>query len=172
MRNEGAHPRSGDLVRQIEHALGRRVTSMRPLGAGVDHVTFEIDGDLVAKVTPDRRGDTARHVDREARLLELIGPRLPVAVPKVVAIDPPGGLLVLTKIQGTSLLDRPSPEPERLVPTLVAVLGALRSIPSTRTADVAELDDAAPQDWLDEAAATYTRIAVHLEPGSTDDVSR
>lgn len=137
--------------------------SVRQLGRGIDHLALEIDGDLVARIATSQADRRSEQVAREARLLDLLAKLLPVAVPKVVASDPRAGLLVVTKIHGSSLLDRPSPDPQDLVPALAGVLGTLHGIPQALTSGIVDLDDTPPSAWLEEAMAVYTRVAQRLD---------
>ena len=161
-----------DLVARVEAALGRRVDSARFLGAGTDHTALEVDGHLVARFTAQPSGDAATQVEREANLLQVIAPLLPVAVPQVVAADPREGLLVVTKLPGASLLDRPSPEPQRLVPQLASLLAALGAIPAELTDGIVEPDADDPHDWLADCDRTYAEIANQLDPGHRRDIER
>lgn len=160
-----------DVLARVERALGRPAAAVRTLGRGTDHTALLIDDDLVARISNDDDVDPDE-IAREARLLEVVGAALPVAVPEVAAVDPAAGLLIVTRLPGVSLLDRPSPDPSRLVPHLVALLGSLRAIPAERTDGVVELDDAEPGAWLDEVAATFASVAHRLDTAQRDAVER
>jgi aminoglycoside phosphotransferase (APT) family kinase protein len=154
---------TSDAIVRAERTLGRPVSVVRTLGHGTDHTAVEIEGDLVVRIGLEHGQQAAERIEREARLLALIRPFVPTAVPEVVAADPSEGVLIVTKLPGVSLLDRPSPEPQRLVPRLAALLTALREIPTERADGIVAGDDFDPGAWLDDTADSYGRVAPELD---------
>src|ERR687894_1819898 len=124
---------------------------MERLGEGLDNVAYELDGTVVRI-----RREDPRSVLREAALLRLVAGVSPLPVPVPVAVDPDRGLLSYRKLPGVPLLHlaRPGPAPEVVGATLGGFLAALHAVPVDRVADLVEVDDTPPQEWLDEAAAT------------------
>ena len=98
----------------ISRELGRSTSHIRLLGRGADHLAFDVDGDLVARVATGTSDTGPSQVEREFRLLVLVATVAPIPVPTVAAVDASNGVMVTTKLAGVSLLDRPSRQPERL----------------------------------------------------------
>ena len=150
-------------VRQVlrahlpDHAAG----SVTPLGAGLDNVTFDVDGELVVRLArePDRD-----RLDREARLLAAVARVSPLPVPEPMLAVPELGCLAYRRLPGTPLLGLPRP-PHAAVPIAAALggfLAALHGIPAADVAGLADVDDTPLAEWLAEAAATYPAVAPHL----------
>jgi hypothetical protein len=153
MTNMNDDPRT--LVAElITRELGRSTSHIRLLGRGADHLAFDVDGDLVARVATGTSDTGRSQVEREARLLGLVATVAPIAVPTVAAVDASNGVMVTTKLAGVSLLDRPSLEPERLSPQLADLLASLRGLPIGELRTIVDEEDNAPEDWLDNAASS------------------
>lgn len=123
-----------------------------PLDGGLDHRAYAVGERWIA-----RFGDG---VEAEAALLEAIAPRLPLPVPAPVAAEP--GCAILERVPGRPLLELPRPERGRYAPALREFVRALHAL------DVdAPVDDAPPEEWLEEARATWEQVrseAPGLEP--------
>jgi aminoglycoside phosphotransferase (APT) family kinase protein len=134
---------------------------MEPLGEGLDNVAYEADGTVVRI----RRADP-RSVLREAALLRLVAGVSPLPVPVPVTVDPDRGLLSYRKLPGVPLLHlaHGRPAPAAVGATLGGFLAALHAVPAGRVADLVEVDDTPPQEWLDEAAAIWPSVAAYLPP--------
>ena len=104
-----------------------------PLGTGLDHRAYAVGEQLVARF--------GEGVEREARLLEVIAPRLPLPVPEPVIVG--GGCVIQRRIPGRPLLELPRAERARFAPQLLefaAVVHALEGID-------APVDDTPPAEW-------------------------
>ncbi len=80
-----------DLVRALVGRLrpGWAALPLTPLHrSGSSNALFRLGGDLLVRL-PRQPGGSAT-IEKEARWLPLIGPRLPAAVPEVVAVGEPG----------------------------------------------------------------------------------
>ncbi|MGX6606534.1 phosphotransferase family protein [Micromonosporaceae bacterium Da 78-11] len=143
-----------DVREIIATALpGYRVSSVRPLGAGLDNEAFEVNGDLVIRF---RRRDPAG-VEREARLLRLIAAVSPLPVPEPLIVDGARGCLGYRLLPGVALADLPPPG--TAVPgALGGFLAALHAVPAARVAGLVDTDPAAPADWLDETNTHWVAI--------------
>jgi aminoglycoside phosphotransferase (APT) family kinase protein len=153
-----------DAVRDVvaTHAPDRRVESVRLLGEGLDHVVFEVDGDLVVRFA--RRPDAAR-LDREVRLLAAVAAVSPVPVPEPVFADAARGCLAYRKLAGVPLLDlQRSPADTSIAATIGWVLAALHALPVAEAATLVDTDDESPDTLLLEAAATYPAVSDRIPP--------
>lgn len=134
----------------IEAVLGRAVGDLVVLGQGTDHVAVEVEGELVARlpVASDGGGELVAGVEREVRVLGVVGELSPVAVPVVVAADPGRGVIVTRKVSGVSLLGRSLAVDDRVVEQLAALIVALHCGP----VDGFEVDDYPLDRYLADAA--------------------
>ncbi|MFC3993963.1 phosphotransferase family protein [Actinoplanes siamensis] len=142
------------------HLPGYRVESIDLIGAGTDHTAFEINSDLIVRLSkspdPDR-------TEREARLLTTVRGVAPLPVPEPVFVAAEHGCLAYRKLPGTPLLNLPAPgRPERIAATLGEFLAALHTLPASLLAGLVDTDAQPPAEWLDEAAETYDAVAGHL----------
>jgi aminoglycoside phosphotransferase (APT) family kinase protein len=140
-----------DLVEQV----------VSPLGHGLDNTAFLV-GDLVLRVSD------GPSVVREARLLDVVAPRVSVPVPQPRFADGDLGVLAYQLIAGRSLLGRAA------FPGLAPRLGRfLRELHGTDPALLGELlprDDADPEQWLVDLDGPDDLLAVlHASvPAPTD----
>ena len=142
-----------DVHEIIATALpGYRISTVRPLGAGLDNEAFEVNGDLVVRF---RRRDPAG-VDREARLLRQIAAVSPLPVPEPLFADVTRGCLGYRLLPGVALCDRP-PVGTAVPEALGGLLAALHAIPAGRLTGLVDTDPDTPADWLTETAADWDR---------------
>ena len=145
------------------HLPGLRADAVTPLGSGLDHDAYDVDGTLVVRYRrePDREA-TAAAVLREAELLRRVAAVCPVPVPRVRLVLPEEGCLVLGRLAGAPLLGCSGAERGAVAPgvgaTLGAVLAALHAVPLDRLGVEVDVDDVAPEEWQDEAAETYRTV--------------
>lgn len=149
------------LARQLPGLQPSRVT---PLGFGLDHAAFEIDGELVVRFRRD--SDTAGRADRvrrEARLLSVLRELSPLPVPEVRFVLAELGCVGCTKLPGKPLLDLlpglDAASAIAVASALGTLLAALHSTPPSRVRELVETDAPAPTDWQNEARQTYENIA-------------
>lgn len=139
----------------IERTLARPISSVSSLGEGTDHAAYEVDGRLVARVQRSPDADGAAEIERERRVLEVVGAISPVPVPEVVAVDEAAGVMVVRKLPGSSLLDRPARDPERLIEPLVELLTALQVMDLKPLGAALVTDDVPLSAYLDEATELF-----------------
>ncbi|WP_217914544.1 phosphotransferase family protein [Miltoncostaea marina] len=137
---------------------------VRALGAGTDHAATLVGGRMVVRVAAERDpAARAAAVRREARLLEAIGDRVPVAVPRPALAVPDRGLLAYPLLPGAPLLALAPGRRAAAAPAVGATLGgllaALQAVPETVAAGLADPDDDPPDAWLAEAAELYAAVA-------------
>jgi hypothetical protein len=87
---------------------GLQVSSVALIGEGVDHLAYEVNGELVVRFSkeddPTRRAELIRS---ETGLLAAVAQISPLPVPEPVFTDAERGCWAYAKIPGTPLLDLP-----------------------------------------------------------------
>lgn len=167
-----AGPRRIDAVRDTVRAAvpGHPVRTVTQLGAGLDHVCFDVDGDLIVRVP--KRPDLAA-VDRELRLLDTVAGLLPVPVPRPV-FSTYDGWLGYRRLPGTALLDLPAGVRRMHATTVAATLGELldrlHTAPASRWSGLAGIDDQPLDEWRREAAAHVAVLTGVIPPAHRDAV--
>jgi aminoglycoside phosphotransferase (APT) family kinase protein len=154
-----------ELVRVGVHGL--QVSSVALIGEGVDHLAYEVNGELVVRFSkeddPTRRAELIRS---ETGLLAAVAQISPLRVPEPVFTDAEQGCWAYAKIPGTPLLDLPAPQRLRYAPALAATLGrflsALHAAPSERMAQFVSPDQVPMAEWRDEAAENYTAVVKEI----------
>ena len=153
------------LVRDllVRHLPDRADGAVTPLGAGLDNTAFDVDGELVARLSRDLDpAERARLVRREARLLTVVAARSPLPTPVPVVTAAGDGCLVYRKLPGRPVLDLPADRRTGLAPALGAAVGgllaALARIPPEEAAGLVDPDDTAPAAWLAEAGELAARL--------------
>ena len=131
-------------------------------GDGCDHWVFDVNGAFIARACKQRDEHTAAAVEREAALLDIVSRVSPIPVPVVVAAEPEAGLLVLRRLPGTSLLDRPSSDPLAVAEPLAEFVAAIHGVPSAKVEHLVERDDYPLDAYVQEAVDHAKRAAAHL----------
>jgi aminoglycoside phosphotransferase (APT) family kinase protein len=172
-------------VRGVDHSASLRIRRalrthapelagepLRTLGHGLDNIAF-LAGDLVVRAAEDPAG-----LHREANLLTLLAPRLPLPVP-VPRFADGEGVLAYPLLPGRPLLGRtPAPGTAR---QLGGFLRVLHAIDPAEVAGLVAVEDADPGEWLAEltgppelvrtvratvAAAAPRRVLCHADLGA------
>ena len=149
-----------DYVRAVLAGHGIAADSVRPLGSGLDHAAFEVDGELAVRlVLAD--ADRAR-VEREARLLTVVAPAVPLPLPEPVVVDGGRGCLAYRLLPGRPALGLGdvADHAADLGAVLGGFLAALHALPTD--GDLAQPDDAPLEEWLAEARALYPDVRAHV----------
>jgi aminoglycoside phosphotransferase (APT) family kinase protein len=133
--------------------------SFRFLGAGTDHIAFEIGGATIIRFA--RVGDGSA-LAREARLLRHVADHSPLPIPRPTHLHREHGYIGYQKLPGTPLLDAVGGFDLRQWPGFAATLGRfLSEINTLPFAPIrADLDeDSEPLDgWRAEARETFARV--------------
>jgi aminoglycoside phosphotransferase (APT) family kinase protein len=147
---------AGERVRALvtAHLPGYQVESLTRLGAGLDHVVYEVNGDLIV------RFGTGADADREARLLTAVGNFSPLPVPVPRFTD--AGCLAYPKLPGVPLLDAAGVDGVPVAAALGGLLAALHAAPAGRMATLVETDDLPVDEWRREARETYAAVSQHI----------
>lgn len=161
-------PADHPAIATVRHLLARHLPeradgAVTPLGAGLDNTAFDVDGELVARLSRDPDpAERARLVRREARLLTVVAARSPLPTPVPVVTAAGDGCLVYRKLPGRPLLDLPPEQRTTLAADVGAALGrllaVLAAIPPEEAAGLVDPDDTAPAEWLAEAGELAARL--------------
>lgn len=129
-------------VQELADALragvrGFQVRSITLIGEGMDNRAYEVNGELVVRVSkepdPTRRAEL---IDAETELLAAVTVISPLPVPEPLFTDPGRGFWAYAKIPGVPLLDLPLPQRLANAPEVAAALGrflaALHTAPPSR----------------------------------------
>ena len=156
---------------------GYRIESVVKLGAGLENVAYEVNGDLIVRfsVAPDADGRAAA-VQREAAVLEAVATVSPLPVPKPVFVVTELGCLAYRKVTGVPLLELPRSDRAELAASVGAELGrflsVLNALPVDRMSELVGLDDQPFEGWRADAADLYGAVgeaipkAFHLAIGA------
>jgi aminoglycoside phosphotransferase (APT) family kinase protein len=131
------------------------VRSITPLGDGLDHHAYTVNGELVARLASGP--GAAEAVRRDAAILAVLPEFVTLPTPKPVLARPEHGLLVYRLLPGIPLLAQPGRD--RHASALGHFLTSLHTAPTQRMAELAGVDDTSPQEWLAE-----TRILTEQLP--------
>lgn len=147
---------TGERVRAVvaAHLPGYRVESVTRLGAGLDNVAYEVNGDLIV------RFGTGVDADREARLLTAVGNLSPLPVPVPRFTD--AGCLAYPKLPGVPLLDAAGVDGVPVAAALGGLLAALHAAPVERMGKLVAADDLPMDEWRREARETYASVSAHV----------
>jgi aminoglycoside phosphotransferase (APT) family kinase protein len=149
----------GDAAERVRalvaaHLPGYRVESLTRLGAGLDNVAYEVNGDLIVRFG---KGTDA---DREARLLTAVGNFSPLPVPVPRFTD--AGCLAYPKLPGVPLLHATGVDGVPVAAALGGLLAALHAAPIERMAKLVGSDDLPVAEWRREAAETYASVSANV----------
>ncbi|MDQ7908839.1 phosphotransferase [Phytohabitans sp. ZYX-F-186] len=136
------------------HMPGCEVVSLTRLGAGLDNVAYEVNGDFIV------RFGSGADADREARLLTVLGNISPLPVPVPRFTD--AGCLAYRKLPGVPLLDAAGVDGVPVAAALGGLLAALHAAPVDRMAKLVATDDLPMDEWRREARETYASVSAHI----------
>lgn len=156
----GRHDRVADVrsvvVAQLPHY---RVDSVVLLGEGLDNLAYEVNGELIVRVSKDP--DPAR-LSNEARLLAAVAGVSPLPVPEPAFTVAERGWMAYPKLPGVPLLELPRPQRSAHGASIAATLGefltAVHAVPVNRMTDLVDTDDHPLAEWRREAAQTYETV--------------
>jgi aminoglycoside phosphotransferase (APT) family kinase protein len=152
-----------DDVRAVlaERLPGYRADSVRPAGAGLDNIAYQVNGELIVRFRRTR----PERVAREAGLLAVIAEVSPLPVPQPLIVDPVRGALAYRMLPGVPLIDLPAPAPvvtERIAESLGRLLAAVQAVPAERVAGLVEIDNDPLTDWLAEAVRSWPTLTPYV----------
>lgn len=147
-----------------ELAPTRRRARLTSCGSGWEHRVWTVDDDLVLRVNPAQDETVrTRSVQRDLRLLELVGAHLSVAVGEAVAAAPALGAMLMRRVPGRAVADGGRMGPV-FAADLARLLTELRAVPAVPAAQVAGTPPSSPRAWRDELAADFARASDRFEP--------
>ena len=140
-----------------------RVTRIAPLGEGMENTAYQVDDDLVLRLSKD--DDPEATIAREAGLLAFLADYATLTIP--VPVFAAGTAMAYRMLPGTPVFDLPASWRDRNGTRVAAQLGeflaALHRIPLDLIADWARVEDDPLSVWLDDAAGSYA-VAVNRIP--------
>jgi len=156
---------SRDRVADVRRVVGAQlpdysVDSVLELGEGVDNLAYEVNGELIVRLS--KEPDPAR-LTREARLLAALAGISPLPVPEPIFTVAEQGCLAYVKLLGVPLVDLPADQRSAHAVSIAATLGelltALHAVPVDGMTDLVDTDDQPLAEWRGEAAQTYLTVA-------------
>ncbi|MCI2420625.1 phosphotransferase [Saccharopolyspora sp. K220] len=142
-----------------------RIDSVVPVGAGLDNVAYEVNGELIVRFSKE---PDPEQLDREARLLAAVAAVAPLPVPEPTFTVAEQGCMAYPKVFGTPLLDLPrhrrTEHDMSIAATLGEFLAALHAVPAAQMADLVDTDDLPLAEWRREAAAIYPAVVGQIPP--------
>ena len=150
-----------DEIRALlaRHLPGYEVRSLGRLGEGLDHVSYEVNGELIVRKSreadPSRRGEATR---REAALLTAVAEVSTLPVPEPVFADVSAGVMAYSRLPGLPLIDYPVAEPAHLAPALGEFIGRLHRTPLEKMEKLVKRDSYPLTTWLEDAERDYGEI--------------
>ncbi len=144
-----------------DYLPGHPAVSVQRCDAGLDHIAFRVDDELIVRF---RREDPGA-VDREAALLAVVADVSPLPVPEPLIVDPARGVLAYRILPGVPLFELPGPSPavvDGIAEALGGLLATLHALPAEQLSGLVEVDNDPLPQWLAEAAATWPAVAPHV----------
>ncbi|GAA3837013.1 hypothetical protein GCM10022226_68790 [Sphaerisporangium flaviroseum] len=143
------------------HLPGYEVRSLTVLGEGLDNLAYEVNGELVIRMSKDPAG-RGEAIRREAELLAVVAEWSTLPVPEPVFADVEAGALAYRKLPGLPLNEHPVAQPERLAATLGGFAGRLHQTPVDRVANLVERDTYPLTSWRQDAERDYEQIVGYM----------
>jgi aminoglycoside phosphotransferase (APT) family kinase protein len=166
-----SHERVADVRSVVvAHMPHYQVDSVVQVGEGLDHLAYEVNGELIVRLS--KKPDPAR-LTNEARLLAAVADVSPLPVPAPTFTVAEQGWMAYFKLPGLPLLDMPRHQRlahgTQIAATLGGLLTALHAVPVDRMTDLVDTDDHPLAEWRREAAQSYATVAgqvpaVHRRP--------
>ena len=148
-----------DVERLVEEQTGAAPSTVEPLGSGLEHVAYLVDERLVVRFA----GADVMPVEREALLLATVEAVAPLPVPRPLFVVADRECLAYEYLQGVPLLELPdevrSRSAESVGRELGGLLKTLHAVEPERVRDLVDVDDDAPEVWLDDARGSYAQAA-------------
>ncbi len=154
-----------DIVRA--HLPGFLVSSVVPIGEGVDNFAYVVNDELVVRFGKESQpARCAELISPEAELLAVVAQISPLRVPEPVFSDPRQGCLAYVKIPGEPLLHLPRWQRLEIAPAVCVTLGeflaALHAAPADRMAGLVGRDEVPMAEWREEAMGNYSSVRTSI----------
>ncbi|MBV8644933.1 MAG: phosphotransferase [Candidatus Eremiobacteraeota bacterium] len=148
------------------HAPDLRDAAIVAIGEGQDNAAFAVGDALIVRFAkargPARR---AARIEREVRVLSIVAPIAPLAVPQPRFVIPEEGALAYATLPGEPLAahrDAAHPYAIAIAATLGRFLRALHDVPPATVADIVPTDDDTPKQWRNDAARICRRLGTAI----------
>jgi aminoglycoside phosphotransferase (APT) family kinase protein len=140
-----------------------------------DNVVRERDGLVVrTRRHAPEVSEGGLSVEQEARLLDLLGRRSPVPVPRVTRVLPELRVMEYPMLPGRPLLERleslPCHAADKIGRTMGRLLAVLHGLPVEEAGALVPVESASPHSWLEEAGGWYEVVYPHLPAGHREQV--
>ena len=154
-----------ELRARVEARLGVEATHIVPVEEGWDSSVFEIDDEWIVRVP--RREEVRGWIRREAVLLPVLAPALPVPVPRFEAVEDAGPIFFVAyrKLDGGPLDSRAcrGAQGAALAARLGSFLTVLHTFPRANAIQ-AGLADADSSEWLEQQRGLAARCERDVMP--------
>jgi aminoglycoside phosphotransferase (APT) family kinase protein len=156
------------VIDEIHTLVSRRlpgceIRSIVRLGEGSENVAYEVNGELIIRVSKNtdavRRSESTR---REANLLDVVAGFSTLPVPEPLFVDTDTGVLAYRKLPGLPLMSHPVADPTRLAPALGEFLNHLHRTPLREVRALVARETDVLSAWRDDAERNYRESAEHL----------
>lgn len=154
-----------ELRRRVEERLGLETSTVERVEEGWDSTVFEVNGEWIVRVP--RRDEVRGWMRKEASLLPVLAPALPVPVPRLEAVEDTDAVsfVAYTKLSGRPLTATAcrGGRGASLAAQLGEFLAALHTFPRG-LATRAGIADADAADWLEQERELLERCEVEVMP--------
>lgn len=139
----------------VEERLGVEVRHAEQIDRGWDSIVFDVNGEWIVRVP--RRPEVRAWLRKEAALLPLLAPALPVPVPTITIVEDTPEALVAAhrRLEGEPL--RAGTDDARIGAQTGRFLAALHAFPQAKARD-AGLEEDSGSDWVAELSERVTSL--------------
>jgi aminoglycoside phosphotransferase (APT) family kinase protein len=138
------------------------VRTVSVLGAGLENIAYDVNGEFVVRVSLAAPDERAAVVGREALILDRVALVSTLPVPSVEFVDAEEGVLAYRRLAGSPLLVSPH-RGEDVGSAIGVFLGAIHG--ASGMADVTPSERFPMADWVSDAARDYRAVASALTSG-------
>ena len=143
-----------------QHLPSYDVRTVTVLGAGLENVAYDVNGELVVRISIAPDAERAALILRETEILRRLAPIATLPIPHPLFVDAAAGAFAYRRLPGTSLLDAP----DRADAVDAAEVGAFLACLHTATGmtGIAPRDTFPTSEWLSDAQAQFAQISASM----------